>query len=141
VATGHAHGRRFSGGIDDQETAVGCDDSGATRPVGFHLREPVDHEVTEATWHRIRHSPELVTETAVACDRNSTGTAIYRPSLPSYPEVKIKNAGRVSERGNNLALDGDAVLVDLIVESFTQRDHVSVGPEIVDGASVAPGVP
>jgi hypothetical protein len=47
----------------------------------------------------------------------------------------------VGERGNNLALDGDAVLVDLIVESFTQRDHVSVGPEIVDGASVAPGVP
>jgi hypothetical protein len=47
----------------------------------------------------------------------------------------------VGERGNNLPFDGDAVLVDLVVESFAQPDYVSVGLEIVDGASVTPGAP
>jgi len=141
VATGHAHGRRFSGGMDDQETTVGCDDSGAIGPVCFYLCEPVRHEMAEATWHGVRHSPKLVTKTSMTCDRDSTGTAIHCPCLPSEPEVKIENAGRLRERGNNLALDGDAVLVDLVVESFAQSDHVSVGLEIVDEASVTPGVP
>ena len=67
----------------------------------------------------------------MACDRNSTGTAIYRPSLPSDPEVEIENAGCVGERGNNLALDGDTVLVDLVVKSLAQRDHVSIRLGIV----------
>jgi hypothetical protein len=52
--------------------------------------------------------------------------AFQRPSFPNQPQVKIKYAWCVGQRGHDLPLHGNPMLVDLIVKGFAENGAILV---------------
>jgi hypothetical protein len=80
--------------------------------------------MTESTVERIFGDAELFVQAARTDDGNSGGMPVDRPAFPNQPQVKIKNARGMGQGRNNLTLDRDSMLVDLVVEGFTECNHV-----------------
>lgn len=81
--------------------------------------------MAEAPVQRILSDTKLLAQPAWTQDRNSGGLAVNRPALPYQPHVEIEDAWRVCKCRNYSALDGNPMLVNLVIKGFTQRDHVS----------------
>lgn len=104
--------------------AVSRDARWALGPKGLDFTQPAEDFPTKETVGRIVFGTELICKTAAREQRNTNGLAIQSPRLPNEPNVKIEHARGVREQGNYLSLDGNAVLVDLIVEGITENNEV-----------------
>ena len=91
------------------------------RPERLDLGKPAGEFTSKESVGRISARPDLVGETAGGEERDSGGLVVQRPSFPYQPQVKIEYTGRVGQRGHDLALYRNPVLVDLIVERFAEN--------------------
>ena len=79
--------------------------------------------MTESAAQGVICDAELLVQTARAENGNSGRLAVERPGLPNQPQVKVEHARRVSECGDNFPLDRNSMLIDLVIEGFTEGDH------------------
>jgi hypothetical protein len=80
--------------------------------------------VAESPVQRILSDTKLLVQSAWTYDRNSGRLAVYCPALPHQPHVEIEDTRRVCKCRNYFALDGNSMPVDLVIEGFTERDHI-----------------
>ena len=69
---------------------------------------------------------ELLVQTPRTENGNSGGVTVDRPGLPNEPQVKVEHARGVSECGDNFPLDRNSMLIDLVIEGFTEGNHVAL---------------
>jgi hypothetical protein len=56
--------------------------------------------------------------------RYANGLTVQCLRLPDEPNAQIEHGRGVRQKGNDLPLDGNAVLVDLVAEGLTEHDEV-----------------
>ena len=103
------------------------------------MSEPVHDLVPEQPVDRVLGCPQLMAETVLAEDRNSSVLAIDRPALPGDPDVEVQKTGRVRQSSNDFTLDWNGVGGDLVVEGLAQRDGVS-GCAVIPGLRFSTGI-
>ena len=94
------------------------------RPERLDLGKPAAEFTSEESVGGISARPDLVGETAGGEERDSGGLIVQRPSFPYQPHVKIEYTGRVGQRGHDLALYWNAMLIDLIVEGLAENGAI-----------------
>jgi hypothetical protein len=87
------------------------------------LEPSPDFEVEES-WLGILSAAQLLVETVLGGERNGYRWPVNRPTLPHQPDAEIKSSGGVGQHRDHFSLDGNAVLVDLAVEGFTQGNQI-----------------
>src|SRR6516165_5575451 len=118
------HGRVSFGGVKNKTLAVLRDTGRALGPKGLDFTKPSANFASKETVGGILLATELIRQTAGAEKRNVHGWTVQCPRLPDQPNVQIEYPGGVPEKRHDLSLDGNAVLVDLVVEGLTEHDEV-----------------
>jgi len=93
-------------------------------PERLDFGKPPAEFTSEESVGGISARPDLVGETAGGEERDSGGLVVQRPSFPYQPQVKIEYTGRVGQRGHDLALYWNAMLIDLIVEGLAENGAI-----------------
>src|ERR1019366_10505810 len=96
-------------------------------PEGFDLPEPRSDFEPEKSRLRVFSTSQLLAETIRGYERNRSWTTLNGPTLPYKPHIKVQDAGCVRQCRDGLALHGNAVLVNLMVECLAEHDFVLEG--------------
>ena len=94
------------------------------RPVGSYHAQPLVDLATEEAVLGLNLATELVLQAAWGKNWHTDVAGFDRPTSPGDPDIEIKDSGRVGERNHDLPFHWNAVLVDLLVEGFAQRDGI-----------------
>src|SRR5439155_26780242 len=98
----------------------------AFRPEQLDRHQPPSEGLPEALVSRVMRGSQLALQSVGTEQRYPDDLVPQRPGLPHNPDIEIQQARGVSQGRDDPPLHGNAVLIDLVIETLAERNTILV---------------